>query len=82
MTNFKKLEDTDIYTRSVKYAWVSPLLKGEIKDKDMQGFMLELIFKTICDKDGNDLSEDDLTLDDFMAAQKFIMNKVAPEKKS
>jgi hypothetical protein len=79
---FKKLEETDIFTRSVKYSWVAPLLKGEVKDKDMQSFMLELIFKTICDKDGNDLQEDDLSLDDFMAAQKFIMNKVAPEKKS
>lgn len=77
-----KLEETEIFVRKVKYSWVSPLLKGAVKDKDMQNFMIELIFKTICDEDGNDIKEDDLTVEDFMAAQKHIMNMVAPEKKS
>ena len=77
-----KLDNSSIYVRNVKYSWVSPLLRGEVKDKDMQPFMLELIFKMICDKKGNDLSEDDLDLDDFTAAQAYLMNKITPQKKS
>ena len=77
-----KLENTELYVRKIKYSWVSPLLKGEVKDDDMQDVMLELIFKIICDKDGNDLGEDDLDLDDFMAAQAYLMTKITPQKKS
>ncbi len=77
-----KLEETEIYTRTIKFSWVAPLMKGEIKDKDIQAYMLDLIFKAICDKDGNDLAEDDLSVDDFIIAQQFIMNKVIPQKKS
>ena len=77
-----QLKDSEVYVRKVKYIWVAPLLRGSIKDEDMQEFMLDLIFKIICDKDGNDLSEDDLTLDDFTAAQSFLMEKITPQKKS
>jgi len=77
-----QLENTELHVRKIKYSWVAPLLKGEIKDEDMQDVMLDLIFKIICDKDGNSLSEDDLTLDDFMAAQSYLMEKITPQKKS
>jgi hypothetical protein len=77
-----QLKDSDIYVRKIKYTWVSPLLKGSVKDDDMQEFMLNLIFKIICDKDGNDLDEGDLTLDDFTAAQAYLMEKITPQKKS
>ena len=77
-----QLEDSEVYVRKVKYIWVAPLLKGTVKDDKMQDFMLDLIFKIICDKDGNDLTEEDLNLDDFTAAQTYLMDKITPQKKS
>jgi hypothetical protein len=77
-----KLKDTDLYVRKIKYIWVAPLLKGEVKNDDMSDVMLALIFKIICDKDGNDSNEEDLDLDDFMAAQAYLLEKIKPQKKS
>jgi len=77
-----QLEGTEIFVRKIKYIWVAPLLKGEVKDKDMQPVMMDLIFKLICDKDGKDIPEEDLELDDFMAAKQYLMDKVTPQKKS
>jgi hypothetical protein len=69
-----KLKDTDLHVRKIKYIWVAPLLKGDVKDEDMNDVMVDLIFKIIC--------EDDLCLDDFMAAQAYLMTKITPQKKS
>lgn len=77
-----KLKDTKIFVRKIKYIWVAPLLTGSVKDEDMQSTMMELIFKLICDKDGKDIPEEDLELDDFMAAKQYLMDKVTPQKKA
>jgi hypothetical protein len=77
-----QLKDTDLYVRKIKYIWVAPLLRGDVKDEDMNEVMLDLIFKIICDKDGNDSVKEDLSLDDFMAAQAYLMTKITPQKKS
>ncbi len=77
-----QLKDTEIFVRKIKYIWVAPLLMGSVKDEDMQSTMMDLIFKLICDKDGKDIPEEDLELDDFMAAKQYLMDKVTPQKKS
>lgn len=77
-----KLENTEIFVRKIKYIWVASLLKGEVKNEDMQPAMIDLIFKIICDKDGNDLTEEDLDFDDFATAQAYLLEKIKPQKKS
>lgn len=77
-----QLKDTKIFVRKIKYLWVAPLLMGSVKNEDMQSTIMDLIFKLICDKDGNDIPEEDLELDDFMAAKQYLMDKVTPQKKS
>lgn len=77
-----KLKDTKVFVRNIKYLWVAPLLNGTVKDNDMQSFIMELIFKILCDKDGKDIAKEDLELDDVLAAKKYLMDKVTPQKKS
>lgn len=75
-----KLEDSDVYVRTLKTSWVEPILVGSVKPEDESKYLFSLVKKAACDKEGNDI--EDLDLDDFMKVQKYITSKMNPEKKS
>ena len=78
---FEKIEGTEVYARRIKMSWVKDLLSGNIKEADMQKEMISLTMRIICDKDGNDLTEDDLFLDEIMLIQQYMMSKINLKKK-
>lgn len=78
---FEKIEGTEVYARRIKMSWVKDLLNGDIKDEDMASSMFDLVYKIICDKDGNDLTEDDLFLDEVPTIQDYVMSKINFKKK-
>ena len=80
---FEKIEGTEeVYARRIKMSWVKNLLDGKIKDANMRSEMVALTLRIICDKEGNDFTEDDLFLDEVMIIQNYIMSKIHLKKKA
>ena len=73
---FTKIKNTEIYARKVKLSWVKDLLYGNLPEEEIAKYTMDLVNKIACDKDGNDIPEDDLYFDDFVAVQKYIMGKL------
>jgi hypothetical protein len=75
-----QLEGSEVYIRTIKFSWIKPIMLGELKPEDETQFLIDLVQKCVCDKDGKAI--EDLDLDDFMKAQALITTKMNPEKKS
>ena len=79
---FEKIEGTEVFARRIKMSWVKDLLDGKVKESEMSDCILGLMAKIMCDKDGNDLPDDDLFLDEVMIIRDYVMSKINLEKKS
>lgn len=79
---FEKIEGTEVFARRIKMSWVKDLLDGKVKAEGMQDCVFKLMSKIICDKDGNDLPDDDLFLDEVIIIKDYVMSKISLEKKS
>ena len=78
---FEKIEGTEVYARRIKMSWVKDLIDGKVKAAQMQNFIFGLIAKVTCDKDGNDLPDDDFYLDEVEAIRDYVMSKINLKKK-
>ncbi|MEE9352580.1 MAG: hypothetical protein V3U78_09990 [Thiotrichaceae bacterium] len=72
---FKKIVN-EVYARKIKTGWILPILMGEIKKEEEIKFIFDLARKVICDKEGDDISLDEICFEEEFPKVKDYLLKV------